>query len=211
MKIVISAGVLLLAAGIGQVTNISPAQTFGNESYTMAMTNWEKSEGVRISPSARDAIASSFKQRNAQVADFGGDRTWKGSDRTLKQTLVIYYLSDLRDLKAGGESRIHPTPVPMIKRADFRIEVSDVIAYPVEKFLDTIQPVLKGPSGELHVTSDPTGAAITLDKTSRGNTEKITVETAGKHRIIVSSKKNSMRCEDDIKIPAEGSVTFHCP
>ncbi len=185
------------------------------------MASWEKTEGVPVSASAQDAIASSFEQHNTLFTDFGSNHMWKGSDRTLKQTLVIYYLSNLRDLKSGSES-----PMMMNENADrmnerragnasemsaFGIEASDVRAYPVEKFLESIQPILKGPNGELHITSDPTGAAITLDKASRGYTEKITLETAGKHRIIVRSKKNSMRCEYDVTIPKDSSVTFHCP
>ena len=63
------------------------------------MASWEKTEGVPVSANARDAIASSFEQHNTLFTDFGSNRIWKGSDRTLKQTLVIYYLSNLRDLK----------------------------------------------------------------------------------------------------------------
>jgi hypothetical protein len=224
IKRVESVGMLLLAAALSQLAHVSPAQVPGKDSYTMAMGTWEKSEKLSISPKARDVIAYSFQQQNQLIADFGGNRVWKDSDRTLKQTLVIYYLSDLRDLKAGSVSQIYPAPMEMNKNPDgmkdrtatgemkvYGIDASDVSAYPVEKFLYSIEPVLKGPKGELHVISEPTGAAITLDNASRGYTVKITVESAGDHRIVVSNKKGSMRCADKVNVPEGGSITFHCP
>jgi hypothetical protein len=224
MKRVIVVVVLFVVGGTSQLTSISPAPTF-RDSYTMAIDGWEKSENISISPMAQDVIVSSFRRYDGLLADLGGDRRWKDSDRTLKQTLVIYYLSDLRDMKVGANSQTHPTPMQMEEKvgasqrepgntnrmAYAGVESSDVAAYPVDKFFTKITPILKDPKGELHVISKPTGAAITLDNTKRGNTEKITVESAGDHQIIVSSKKDSVRCQEKITIPSGGSITFHCP
>jgi hypothetical protein len=215
---------LFLGAALGQVANISRSQTYSSDSYSMAMKLWEKDEKVTISAGARDLIGSSFKQNQKRLSVLGGDQKWKGGDRTLNQTLVIYYLDDLRDSKARPEPEASATPVPMkqapaetkdqLPRGEwksFAIELADVEAYPVNAFLNKIEPVLKGNKGELHVLSDPTGAAITLDKESRGNTEKTTVERAGEHDIAVSSTKGHLRCADKVRVPADGSVTFHCP
>jgi hypothetical protein len=209
---------ILLPVAIGLLVNLSISQTTekasraqtaenSNTSQVAAaklwMKSWGEDEKVDISPQAQDLINTSLKENKSKIAMVGVDRVWKDSDRTVGQTLVNYYLADLRDLDAqkAGSSTGEWKPAS--------IKSSDVQAYPLDEFLRKLDPVLNGPNGELHVVSKPTGASIVLDKSSRGNTGKITVERAGKHRIVVKSKVLS--CSDDINIPDGGSVTFHCP
>lgn len=196
---------ILLLAVLGQWAISAKSQTLGEDSYSMAMKDWEKSQKLTISPKAQDLIRYAFAQNKAKLTELGGERVWKGSTRTLNQTVVTYYLSDLRDLKvsSGGVSGSE-------WKVRF-IEASDVEAYPFRDFLKKLDPVLNGRRGELHVISEPTGAAIHLDGASRGNTEKITVESAGDHRIVVRSKNGSLQCEDKVNVPDGGGVTFHCP
>jgi hypothetical protein len=207
---------ILLLMSIGLLVDLSRSQTAekasraqtaenSNTSHSakLWMKSWGEDEKVDISPRAQDLISISFKENKSKIAMVGGDRVWKDSDRTVGQTLVNYYLADLRDLDAQktGSSTVEWKPAA--------IKSSDVQAYPLDEFLKKLDPVLNGPNGELHIVSQPTGASIVLDKSSRGNTDKITVERAGKHRIVVKSKVLS--CSDDINIPDGGSVTFHCP
>jgi hypothetical protein len=196
---------ILLVAAFGQWAISSKSQTPSQDSYSMAMKDWEKSQKLTITPKAQDLISYAFEQNKSKLTEFGGERVWKGSTRTLNQTVVTYYLSDLRDLKvsSGGFSRS--------EWKGRSIEASDVEAYPFRDFLTKLDPVLNGRKGELHVISDPTGASIQLDGAPRGNTEKITVESAGDHRIVVKSKSGGLQCEDKVNIPDGGSVTFHCP
>jgi hypothetical protein len=216
--------VVMLTVGLTQLAYSSRSQMSGTDACSMAMKHLEDRENLHVSPDARDLIGSSFKDWRVKLLELGGESGWKGSSRTLNETLVIYYLEDLRDLKAAKEFGGIGTPVPMNQDLADRgetsatgrwqktwITVADVRAYPVEDFLTKVTPVLKGPKGELHVISEPTSAAITLDKATRGNTEKITVETAGDHQIRVTSQKGGLSCNDRITIPPGGSVTFHCP
>jgi hypothetical protein len=186
----------------------SRAQTAENSSSSQTaaklwMKSWGEDEKVDISPRAQDLISTSFKENKSKIEMVGGDRVWKNSDRTVSQTLVNYYLADLRD----RDSERTGSPASQWKPAS--IKSSDVEAYPLNEFLRKLDPVLNGPKGELHIISQPTGASILLDKSSRGNTDKITVEIAGEHRIVVKSKVLS--CSKDINIPDGGSITFHCP
>jgi hypothetical protein len=216
--------IVMMAAGLTQLAHSSRSQTSGTDACSLAMRHLEDRENLHVSPEARDLIGSSFKEWKGKLLELGGESGWKGSSRTLNETLVIYYLEDIRDLKAAKEFGGIGIPVPMNQAPADRgetsvmgrgqrtwIAVADVEAYPVKDFLSKVTPVLKGPKGELHVISEPTSAAITLDRASRGNTEKITVETAGDHQIRVTSKKGGLSCNDKINIPAGGSVTFHCP
>jgi hypothetical protein len=203
------------------IKDTSLAQTLGDDSYATAMNLWQKSENLSVSTEAQNLIGSGFREFGGQLNDYGGNIRWKDSTRTLNQTLVIYYLSDLRDRKIvqGGNAILAPTPQGLGARNDraatseFKFStlgVSDVEAYPVRQFIVKMEPVLKGKKGELHTTSRPTGAAIILDNTKKkGFTEKITVEEAGEHPILVVGR--GMKCSDKVNIPDGGSVTFHCP
>jgi len=213
----------ILAASLGQISTRAWSQADQTDSFKFAMKAWDKGERPAISEGAKDLILSSFKENTPKLSDFGGGAEWRGSSRTLNQTLIIYYLDDLRDLKLGAKLGAPVTgrwmgQMPDMKGSakgewrQFSIEESDVKAYPVAEFLSKLQPVLSGSKGELHVVSDPTGAAIILDKQSRGTTEKITVEHAGEHEITVTFNTAGLQsCKDKITIPAGGSLTFHCP
>lgn len=167
----------------------------------MAMKEWDKNQKIAISEKAQGLIRIAYEQNKPRLAEFNGERVWKGTTRTLNQSVVIYYLGDLRDLKVASEGQWK----------QLSIEASDVEAHPFNDFLKGLAPVLKGPKGELHVISQPTGAAIRLDGAPRGNTEKITVESAGDHQIVVKSKTGGLQCNDKVIVPDGGSVTFHCP
>jgi hypothetical protein len=216
-------GLFLFAVLIGaQGWNGSSAQGFGKDSFSMAIDKWAKSEEVSISPSAHDLIVSTFNENKGRLKDYGGDVVWKGGTRTLNQTLVLYYLSDLRDLKAAKKSGVFSTPASMSQNPNkggeqgittewktSELVMSDVEAYTVEEFIKEVEPVLKGKKGELHTISKPPGAAIILDKTRRGFTEKISIEEAGEHRISVVGR--GLSCSQTVIVPEGGSVTFQCP
>jgi hypothetical protein len=169
----------------------------------MWVKTWGDDEKIDVSQEAQRLIGVSFKENKPKLAQVGGERTWKNGTRTLNETLVKNYLDNIRDLKTQRSGPIAEWKVRSIER-------SDVQEYSLKTFLSDIYPVLNGPNGELHVISDPTGASILLDKSSRGNTEKTTVERAGRHHIVVNNKKG-LQCSDDIYIPDGGTLTFHCP
>ncbi len=181
----------------------APTQFGEKDTCAAMMKSWGQQEKIRISSDAQNLIEAGFARNMTKLAVVDSDRKWRGGERTLKQTLVSNYLDDLRDSKRSREGSAYD------ELKLYSIEASDVDAYPVAEFLGKVEPVLKGPKGELHVTSTPTGATIRLDKSSRGNTDKITVETAGKHRIVVQSK--TLSCSDDINIPDGGTLRFQCP
>ena len=216
MKKSLTVGVLV-ALGFAILPIESAPQRSSQQAYAMAMDGWEKDEKALIAPSAKELIASGFERHQGELAYLGGDQVWRGSDRTLKQTLVVYYLSDLRDLKTGGWSPNRSPSLPMAGNRGMSevqgsgINSSDVQGYSVDEFFARIKQVLKEPKGELHVVSKPSGGSITLDNVKRGYTEKITVERAGNHSIVVAATNGAMRCEDKVVVPANGSVTFHCP
>jgi hypothetical protein len=215
---------IAFSAALISPVHVSRFQTSDRDSYKMTMSAWGKDEQITISSGASELIDFSFQQNRGRLLKFGGDRKWEGTGRTLNQTLVIYYLGNLRDLKAATKKKPSVIPLPgsqvqgrpktqtTLGEGDIdSIGEADVKAYPVNTFLGEIEPVLNGSKGELHVVSEPSGAAITLDTQSRGITEKITAERAGQHDIVVSSKKDKLQCKDKVVVPAGGSVTFHCP
>jgi hypothetical protein len=186
----------------GDIGNSSLAQTAGEDPYSGAMKVWSKSQNLFISEQAENLITSGFDEFSVELTGFGGNVRWKNGTRTLNQTLVTYYLSDLRDLKVA---KSHPAFI-----VSSRIEVPDVEAYPVKEFFSKNSSVLNGRKGELHTVSQPSGASIVLDNLKkRGFTEKITVEEAGEHSIQVVG--NGVQCSDKVTVPDGGTVTFHCP
>jgi hypothetical protein len=211
---------LLLAV---HIEDRSFAQTLGEDSYATAMKLWQKSENLSVSTEAQDLIGSGFREFGGRLNEFGGNVRWKDGTRTLNQTLIIYYLSDLRDRKIaeeqGGNAILAPPAQDPGTRNDravtseFKfstIGVPDVQAYPVKDFIAKVEPVLKGKKGELHTTSQPSGAAIILDNVKKkGLTEKTTVEDAGEHPIRVVGR--GMQCSGKVNVPDGGTVTFHCP
>jgi hypothetical protein len=211
---------LLLA---GHIEHSALAQTAGEDSYSAAMKVWEKSENILVSAQAQNLIVSGFYEFSGELTEFGGNIRWKNGTRTLNETLVTYYLSDLRDLKVAknlGRSAI-PFPLGQVPGAkssqgvttELRpsmIGVPDVEAYPVKEFITKNRSVLKGKKGELHTVSRPSGASIVLDNVrKKGFTEKITVEYAGEHPIRVDGQ--GVQCSDKVTVPDGGTVTFHCP
>jgi hypothetical protein len=207
----------------GHIEDSSFAQTASEDSYSTAMKVWEKSENLSVSPQAKDLLVSEFGEFSERLKEFGGNVRWKDGTRTLNQTLVIYYLSDLRDRKVAEEQGGNAIPAPKSQGSDARndrgvttewkfstIGVLDVEAYPVKEFIAKVEPVLKGKKGELHTVSQPSGASIILDKIKKpGLTEKTTVEEAGEHDIRVVGR--GVRCSDKVNVPDGGTVTFHCP
>jgi hypothetical protein len=191
---------ILMALGLCGAS-IAISQIGARDSYSMALKEWEKSEKVGVSDQAQFLIRDAYQRKKSRLAEFGGERVWKGTTRTLNQSVLVYYLGDLRDQKAGTD----------FTWKSMTIEAADVKAHPFESFLDTLEPVLKGARGELHVVSEPTGAQIRLDGSPRGSTEKITVESAGEHKIVVKGKGLGPQCEDRLVVPDGGTVTFHCP
>jgi hypothetical protein len=205
---IISMAIFMLLLDV-HIEDSSLAQTLGEDSYATAMKLWQKSENLSVSTEAQDLIGSGFREFGGQLNEFGGNVRWKDGTRTLNQTLVIYYLSDLRDRKIAEEQRGNAVPATTEYKFS-TIGVPDVQAYPVKEFIAKVEPVLKGKKGELHTTSQPSGAAIILDNTKkRGFTEKITVEDAGEHPIRVVG--HGVQCSDKVNVPADGTVIFHCP
>ena len=94
----------------------SRAQTAENSSSSQTaaklwMKSWGEDEKVDISPRAQDLISTSFKENKSKIEMVGGDRVWKNSDRTVSQTLVNYYLADLRDRDSERTGGFVPNPV----------------------------------------------------------------------------------------------------
>jgi hypothetical protein len=203
-RLIISMTALMLLLGI-PIEDSSLAQTQGEGSYAAAMNLWQKSENISVSTEAQNLIGSGFQELGGRLNDFGGNVRWKDGTRTLNQTLVIYYMSDLRDRKIAEEQS-------RVATSEFKLStigVPDVQAYPVKEFFAKVEPVLKGKKGELHTTSQPTGAVIILDNVKEGLTEKIRVEDAGVHTIRVVGR--GVQCSDKVYVPDGGTVTFHCP
>jgi hypothetical protein len=195
--IIVTTLLVILLGGL--VEESSLAQT-AQDSYASAVDLWGSSFGISITDGARREILSGFRESRGVLADSREDRRWKNSDRTLGQSLVIYYLDDLRDAKTADF---------LLGSAATAIGIGDVDHYPVKEFISKVQPVLKARNGELHTTSDPAHARILLDGKKVGFTEKITVEVAGRYLITVSGR--GVNCSDYVTIPDGGSVTFHCP
>lgn len=221
-RLIIPMTVLMLLLDV-PIEDSSLAQTHDEDSYAAAMKLWEKSENLSVSTEAQDLIGSGFREFGGRLNEFGGNVRWKNGTRTLNQSLVIYYLSNLRDRRIAEEQGGNATPAPTVQGSGARndraatsefklstIGVPDVQAYPVKEFIAKVEPVLKGKNGELHTTSQPSGATIILDNSKkRGFTEKITVEDAGEHPIRVVGR--GVQCSDKVNVPDGGTVTFHCP
>jgi PEGA domain len=215
---------MVCAALLGARQTQLLGQTIGSDRYEMAVRTWEKYEKLPLDAAARNVVIESFDRHKGDVADFGGDHRWTGSQNSAAQTLVAYYLSNVRDVKLEGKSRGGFEGLPNKKvlgdtrdagavspsaRNGFTIELSDVDHYTVDQFFKDLRPLLNSAKGELHVVSDPSGARITLDTADRGFTEKTSVEKAGDHEIVV--RGNTLSCSSKITVPAGGSYTYHCP
>jgi hypothetical protein len=214
-RLMLMAALMLLL--VGHIEDSSLAQTASSDSYAAAMNTWEESQNISVSSQARELIVSGFDEFRGRLSDFGGNVRWKDSTRTLNQSLVIYYLGDVRDHKVdkerGGIAISAPLGRSSSETSEWRfstIESRDVEAYPVKEFIAKVEPVLKGKKGELHTISHPPGASIVLDDVKKkGFTEKITVEDAGEHRIRVFG--GGLDCRDKVTVPDGGTVRFQCP
>jgi len=143
-RLIIPMTVLMLLLDV-PIEDSSLAQTHDEDSYAAAMKLWEKSENLSVSTEAQDLIGSGFREFGGRLNEFGGNVRWKNGTRTLNQSLVIYYLSNLRDRRIAEEQGGNATPAPTVQGSGARndraatsefklstIGVPDVQAYPVK-------------------------------------------------------------------------------
>jgi hypothetical protein len=125
------------------------------------------------------------------------------------------YLAELRDLQSGGRP---PTPGPSpsatidpspAKSEGLKIGAAALQRFTFSDFLAKQYPSEAVPKGYLHIVSEPSGAAITINGQSRGYTPRPLVIRPGKHRVSVSSAE--LNCADDVTIAQDQMVTFRCP
>src|SRR5260370_15293368 len=80
----------------------SAGQTSGTDAFRMAMSSWETSENLKVEALARNLVLQSFDRHKGEVANFRGDHRWTGSENRATQTLLAYYLGNVRDVRYVG-------------------------------------------------------------------------------------------------------------
>lgn len=171
------------------------------------MVPWQETNGIEVTKAARVAIRHGFSEREKDITNLMSFRESSGGSQTVfVSSLVEYYLYEVRDWKINKasqglwfESRIR------------KIDISDINAYPVTKFLASIDAVLKGRTGRLVVKSNPTDRGITIDGKDWGFTNKVFVVSAGDHFVTVAKKQPNLGCERKVNVPANTTQQFDCP
>ena len=79
---------ILMALGLCGAS-IAISQIGARDSYSMALKEWEKSEKVGVSDQAQFLIRDAYQRKKSRLAEFGGERVWKGTTRTLNQSVLV--------------------------------------------------------------------------------------------------------------------------
>jgi hypothetical protein len=196
--------------------------SFGSDEKATAKA-WSTAENVRIDEPVFDYVSEGFRRHAGELDTLGSDHKWEGKNYTVGQTLVQYYLCDVRDLKYAAQGSQRPAPWAGDPRslpgdrplsalqASFAISMADVERYTVDKFFDDLHHLAGRQIGELKVSSTPSGGIITLDGHRRGLTFRVSAESAGDHPISVEISGGLITCSETITVPAGGSISYQCP
>jgi len=166
----------------GKAQMTAPAFVY---SVDKAISEWEASTAVPVSPKAKGSIAA---QLSGYLNKGGGDDA--------APYLTKAYLYELRDFKAQTGT------------SEKMLDLVDVNRFPMNRLV-TSATYDKGVGFLKCSSSDLKGGKITIDGEAKGTTVKEFVLATGRHTVVIATERQ--RCEEAVMIQDQQQAESSCP